>query len=672
LIEISYGITGLVRNGGKIQLIASPRLQAEDIEAIERGYIERGAAVERALLRDFVEPRDYHEFERLSLLATLIADGLLDIKIAFVDSGNVGIYHEKLGLIYDGDGNVVAFTGSLNESATAFAHNYEAIDVFCSWTQDAERVQAKQTAFSALWNDCEPSVRIISFPEVAKERLLSYRRDGVNLEVAEEQFLYTTQAGQAGPHIPTDVRLHDYQLEAVDNWEAKGFQGIFDMATGTGKTFTALAAVARLYERMGSSLAVFIVCPYQHLVEQWREDIVRFGMKPIVSYSTSRQRDWKQRLQTAVRGFSLGVNRHFCVVTTNASFAQDFMQGQIRLLKGNVLIVVDEAHNFGAAGLSSKLPAHFPFRLALSATIERHGDEEGTYKLLEYFGEKCIEYTLEAAISNRVLTPYYYTPVPVALNEDELQMYLELTQRIGSGLHKDATGRVSISDYVKMLLIKRARIVAGASEKLSALHSLMEKHKDQSHMLVYCGAATVRDIDYQEGVPDSEEKRQIDMVVDMLGNGLGMRVSKFTSEESSEEREIIKREFAEAKHLQVLVAIRCLDEGVNIPSIRTAFILASSTNPKEYIQRRGRVLRMHPGKSVAHIYDFITLPIALDSVARYPREMLNSIKSLAIKELTRMRDFASLSENPSTVDKLISAVSIGYDIQPDDKEEHYA
>jgi superfamily II DNA or RNA helicase len=454
--------------------------------------------------------------------------------------------------------------------------------------------------------------------------------------------------------------------------QKKGYKGIFDMATGTGKTYTALAAISKLYKHSNENLAVIIICPYQHLVEQWREDVEAFGMKPIICYSASSQKNWRERLKTAVNSFNLGVIQHFCMLSTNATFSLDYVQTEILKLSGNIVLVVDEAHNFGAEKLSDTLLPHIPYRLALSATIDRHGDEEGTRKLYNYFGDKCIEYTLEDAINARMLTPYYYHPIPVSLNEEELSEYLELSAKIKRNVYPNKKGEIQLSEYVKLLLIQRARIVAGASEKISALYDLMKNYKDKNQILVYCGATTMRDVDYEEGKPSIDEARQIDIVSDMLGNTLGMRISKFTSEENAEERERIKENFAEGKHLQVLVAIRCLDEGVNIPSIHTAFILASSTNPKEYIQRRGRVLRKFPGKIYATIFDFITLPIPLDDVTNYDPDIINSVRSLARREIIRMEDFASIAENPYDSDSLISEIKRNYDIEIIDEEEDSA
>ncbi len=412
LLSLTAGICGLVENGGSIQMIASPRLLPEDIEAINDGIRRRDEVIKEALLRELREPKGKFEEARLNLLSNLIAAGRLDIKIAFLEDDNtVGMFHEKLGLMYDSNGNIIAFSGSMNESANAFTSNYEAIDVFASWTQDADRVYNKQSAFNSMWEDYEPSIKVMDFPDVKEEILHRYRvNDRIDThldnESSAEDILPAEESNTPiGPMVPAYVHMRPYQIDAIEEWANRNYVGIFDMATGTGKTYTALAAVSRLFADKHQNLAVIIICPYQHLVEQWKEDILAFGMKPIVCYSASTQRNWRERLKTAVNSFNLGVQNHFCMVSTNATFSVDYVQDLIARLSGNVVLVVDEAHNFGAENLSQTLLPHIPYRLALSATIDRHGDPEGTQKLYDYFGEKCIEYTLKDAIDNDMLTP---------------------------------------------------------------------------------------------------------------------------------------------------------------------------------------------------------------------------------------------------------------------------
>ncbi len=658
LIAISKGVEGLISNGGKIQIIASPRLSQEDIDEIRKGYEVR-KVLERALLRGIETHNSVEDTSRLSYIASLIANGVLDIKIAFLSTNNeIAMYHEKMGIMSDIEGNAVAFSGSMNESENAFSANYESFDVFCSWTNEKERVFQKQMDFQAIWNDYEPGVETIDFPEAVKDRIYAFNnslRRNSGLKPPEENSL-----PEDAMFLPPDFKIRPYQENAIQNWKENGYCGIYDMATGTGKTLTALASIEQLFSDNHKRLGVVIVCPYQHLVEQWVEDIVRFGIKPIVGYSSSSQKSWKKNLAQAVRSFNLRVSDFFCFITTNASFVTKTVQDQIGLLSEDVVFVVDEAHNMGATNYRRYLPDNIKCRLGLSATIDRHNDESGTIALAEYFGKKCIAYSLKDAIDSQMLTRYYYYPVLTYLDQDELSDYLSITGQLAKAIHKK-NGKVVLTERAKQLLIKRSRIVAGAKGKLPELQRQIAPHIDDKHILVYCGAATVRDED------DADfGKRQIDLVADLLGNTLNMRVGRFTSQESAQERAQIREAFAEGNALQVLVAIKCLDEGVNIPSIKTAFILASSTNPKEYIQRRGRVLRKFPGKEFAVIYDFITLPFPVNTIAAQNSTIIDSTKGLIKRELIRMMDFADIAENPSSTFDLVYDLKHGFNISEEE------
>lgn len=677
LIEISKGISNLVLNGGKICIVASPHLSDEDVMAIKKGYDERDKIIENALLRQITtKPVDYYSLERLNLLAHLISDNILDIKIAYMEKdGIIGMYHEKMGIIEDFEGNKVAFSGSMNESATAMSANYETIDVFCNWKQsEVERVTLKEKAFTSIWNNNEQNIKVVEFPKLSKLIIEKYKKKTVDFKIDDKEYINLKDVNRDEKidiQIPKDISLYSYQKEAINNWKLNNYCGIFDMATGTGKTYTALAAIENIYNNFNRNIAVIIVCPYQHLVEQWVVDIKKFGVNPIICYSASQQKNWKDNVKISIKNYNLNLLNFFCIVTTNATFSSKFLQKQIKYLKGNILLVIDEAHNFGAKNLNRALLDNIPYRLALSATLERHGDIEGTERLYAYFGKKCIEYTLKEAINNNMLTPYYYYPIVITLDESELSSYIELTKKLVTSInqHRSKDKKyIKLSDYEKMLLIKRARLVAGAKNKLIELKKIMLDYKNNNHILVYCGATTINDFDYDENTIDAEEVRQIDAVTNILGNTLDMKVCQFTSKETIKDRENIKKAFEDGDFIQALVAIRCLDEGVNIPSIETAFILASSTNPKEYIQRRGRVLRKFKGKKFAKIYDFITLPISLEEVNIYSNDIVNNVKGLVKREIIRMQDFNNLSENPYINDELIYDILASYDIRLNEEE----
>lgn len=676
LSRIADGIQGLVCNNGKIRLVASPYLSEADVEAIKKGYKDRNDTIRESLIKSLKEPKSNKEEEQLNLLSNLISDGYLDIKIAFTeDIAQIGMYHEKLGLIKDTDGNEIAFSGSMNESDTALEINYEAIDVFRSWKNEyeAERVQTKDNAFTAIWNDYEPNIKIIDFPEIKDHIIKRYMRKKIDYKKIEREL--TDTVVYPGAAKPYDFRFHDYQEEAIEAWAKKGYRGIFDMATGTGKTYTGLGAAARLNQYLKGKLAVIIVCPYQHLVEQWVEDIELFNMTPIIGYSASNQKDWKKRLEKTIRNQKLKVKGYdfFCFVCTNATYSSTFVQEQMNKIKGNVLFMVDEAHNFGASNLSKLMNEKFQYRLALSATLERHNDEEGTKKLYEYFGEKCITYNLERAINEHKLTPYKYYPVIVNLTDLELKKYYQLTEQIIREIKKDKHGNISLTEKGKRLCLTRSRLVSAAENKIEALHREITPHIHDDHILVYCGAASLQDYAKDGYDADDDDLRQIDIVTDLLGNQLDMMVSQYTSKEDIEERKVLTEQFAKGETLQALIAIKCLDEGVNIPSIRTAFILASTTNPKEYIQRRGRVLRLYDGKDFAVIYDFITLPKDINRSIGSTEKEISMGKGLVRNELSRAFEFARLADNYVEANMILDEIRDVYDVHEEiyDIEEEF-
>ncbi|SDF48578.1 DEAD/DEAH box helicase family protein [Eubacterium pyruvativorans] len=682
LVEISKGIGDMAQNGGRIEIVASPYLSDDDLKAIKAGYENREKIIEGALIRQISdEPSDYYSMERLNLLANLIADGIMDIRIAYTDNnGDIGMYHEKMGIIEDSDGNHVAFSGSMNESMTAMSINYETIDVFCDWKgAEADRVQLKENAFHAMWNNVEPSLKVLEFPKISETLIEKYRRKKPNFDIDKEQFYKRKETNKnlrgemhskeaIGPRIPDDISLHDYQEDAITVWVGENYRGIFDMATGTGKTYTGLGAISKLSMDLGDDLAVIIVAPYKHLVEQWVDDIVRFNMKPIVAYGDASHKDWRKRLSRAVLDQKIRKDkRFFCVVCTNATFTDKYMQEQISKIKSPILLVVDEAHNFGARSYAKLLDDRFTYRLALSATLERHRDEEGTAFLYDFFGKKCIEYTLERAIAEDKLTPYKYYPVLVYLSDIELESYEQLSYEMSKYVIKGRDGRLKLNKHGEILALKRSKVVAGAIQKLDALREVIEPYKDDNNILVYCGATRI--YEENEDSPDDEtDIRQIEAVTKILGNELGMSAARFTSEENMEQRALIKEHFQDGD-LQAIVAIKCLDEGVNIPGIRTAFILASTTNPKEYIQRRGRVLRKAPNKPFAEIYDFVTLPRPLDSVSGLTIDQANRDITLVKNELARIKEFGRLAMNSMEANNLIWDIEEAYHLDGSQTEE---
>ncbi len=649
LIKLSQGISGLIKNNGKMQLVVSPELSQEDIEAIKLGYEKKEEVINKRLLESIDEELTSTQKDRLNLMINLIERGILDIKIAILNYGiDVGMYHEKIGIMEDDEGNKIAFTGSYNESLNSYVNNFESLDVYTNFSQDYNRVYQKEKDFDNLWNNSTEKLKVIDFPVAVKDKLFKkyYNRDNVKSE--EQIIIEEKRHNDITPDMPN---LRNYQNDAIAEWEKVGYNGIFDMATGTGKTLTALGACVRLLNNV-ERLAIVIICPYTHLVEQWVVDLENYNFNPIVGYGSMKNKNWKEKLKNQVMRYNLGISKYLCFITTNASFKSDFVQEELEKIETKgVLFIADEAHNLGAQNLLSKLNNKFQYRLALSATFERYNDEEGTSKLFEYFGSKyCIHYSLKEAIKNGMLTEYYYYPIITYLSDDELDEYIFLTNKIRKCITFDEKGKSKLNDTGKTLLLKRAKIVAGAMSKMTKVVSLLKQQNEErgiTNTLIYCGATTINDASFKEDDNDEDDVKQIDFLRKLIKDSINLKIAKFTSTETIEERKYIKEQFID-KRINAIIAIKCLDEGVNIPSIETAYLLASSTNPREYVQRRGRVLRTFSGKKYSIIYDFITLPRDLETARRYSEEDLKYDIGLVKRELMRIEDFADDAINYSS------------------------
>ncbi|MBD2362182.1 DNA phosphorothioation system restriction enzyme [Anabaena minutissima FACHB-250] len=445
---------------------------------------------------------------------------------------------------------------------------------------------------------------------------------------------YQTQPLPGCPKMPASLQLRHYQQQAITNWFANNGRGTLKMATGSGKTITALAVACELYKQINLQV-LLVVCPYRHLVTQWARECEKFNLQPILAFENVR--NWQSQLSTQLYNLRSSSQSFVTVITTNSTLIGDGFQSQLKYFSVKTLIIGDEAHNLGAPKLEESLPRSVGLRLALSATPERYFDDNGTQSLFDYFGTVLQpEFTLRDAISQGALVHYLYYPILVELTEAESIAYLKLTKKIGrSLLYRDRENGQSSNfednEDLKPLLMQRARLIGAAANKLNALRELMATRRETTHTLFYCSDGSLE-------TGQRSSLQQLKAVAKILGVELGYKVSTYTAQTPLTEREILRNQF-ENGELQGLVAIRCLDEGVDIPAIKTAVILSSSGNPRQFIQRRGRVLRPHPHKERATIFDMIVLPPDLD------RETIEVERNLLRKELRRFVEFADLADN---------------------------
>lgn len=648
LAHAARGVSALVDNGGRLELIASPVLTEEDVDAINQGYETREAKMRRILLERFDLDECSLTKKRLEALAWLVAEDRLDVKIAFrtdlYGRFQRGIYHEKIGVIRDGANNFVSFAGSANESEGGLVTNFESVPVYWSWNDAQGRAAEIENYFKRLWSDSTRGLRVIAFTDVASELLQRYRpsnrptmTEEVDAEVDADIIAPLTIQDPKGLSLPAHISLRDYQCDVIAAWIRNNGRGVYSLATGTGKTITAIATATRL--RVARRLeALLVLCPYQNLVVQWCEELRSFGADPIEAF---RSREfWHQRLVGELARPRGPHDPLLTVVTTFATLGTPAFQNLLASFPRQSMLIADEAHHVGSASLHQLLPDRgFPFRLALSATPQRWQDEDGTDRILNWFGPILEpQIGVPDAIRMGALCPYYYTPLFIELDELEAQRYQELTRKIAALLSQGHT--FATSTQLAKLLHERSSFIATVKGKTESLKSLLLKEENLSRTLVYCGTGSV-DLDGDS----AEVIRHVDHIVDVLGNELGVRVAKYTAETSISERGKIIQQLIE-KDLQAVVAINCLDEGVDIPCVETAIILSSSTNPRQFVQRRGRVLRKFAGKSHARLFDMVVIPSGNDDPSEGERALME-------KELRRYLEFARAAINGAQAERMI-------------------
>lgn len=609
-VVIGPAIVEFARRGGKIALICSPDLDEADVEQIETGYRQRVERVTASLIQQFdALLADAKTAYAARVLATLIAVGSLEIKLAERRDGK-GIYHEKIGIFADSRGNAVSFKGSTNETWRGWhaLGNFESIEVFCSWRGglEQERVQRHANHFDTLWSEDDAHVAVMPVPPEFRDYVRRFAAKRLT---------------DFGDDLPSDTPSRrtplPHQDNAIEAWVANGRRGVFEHATGSGKTFTSILA---LREHLDAGKPALVLVPSQLLLEQWEKELIEELPNAALSLAGGGHDRWKstRRLEsmTAPDG-ELGPRITLAIMDSAASD-----QFRKRVQGGDhLLIVADEVHRIGSPSNSRILEIEAGSRLGLSATPKRYGDPEGTRKIMDYFGP-VIEprITLADAVKAGRLVPYEYYPHPINLTATEAEEWRKQTQAIKQEIARqktDGDGRKMLSERAKMMLIRRSRIAKKAAAKVSlAAQVLRENFEAGQSWLVYC-----------------EDSDQLGKVLDSL-RGAGLSAVEYHSNMTGDREATMNwfRSFG-----GILVSIRCLDEGVDIPAVSHALILASSQNPRQFIQRRGRVLRQAPGKALAVIHDAIVVPVDPEEDS----EQLGLLKA----ELLRSVEFADNALN---------------------------
>lgn len=673
LSEAAQALTVFIKGDGLIRLVVGAFTAQSDIDAVREGLRlkEVSERIGADLLAAVTGVDDELFQHRFKALAWLIAHDRLEIRVALRPNG---IYHDKVGIITDAQGDAVVFSGSANESAAALlpTHNYESINVFPTWLPElAPWHEPHRESFARLWDNKSRGTVVIDLPTALKENLLevastldappdSEREAQIAARLRVLEAVDEAEPTSRLPRAPDTIngmpfKMRDHQLEALRAWQANGYRGIFDLATGAGKTITAVYAAVQMAKGV-PGLAVVIAAPYQSLADQWCEILEAFNIRPLQCYVSKE--NWHEDLRKRVLDMQGGSDAFQAIVVVNRTLQTPEFQAALGRIPGNRLLWIgDECHHHGSESLASALPSNAAYRIGLSATPMHYLDEQRNDRLKTYYGDVVFSYTLAQAIADKVLTPYNYYPSVVPLTADEAGEFISLSDDIARAFMREGKSSGPPSTMLTALLMKRARIIGSAANKMAALQTTLAGQPPQQHALFYCGDGQVEmdGIEADDGAEDSQPTRQIEAVSRLL-DGQGWKVSRFTARESRRERESILQSFKTGA-IDGLVAIKCLDEGIDVPACSIAYILASSRDPRQFIQRRGRILRRSPGKTIANIHDYIVV------LPEDAHDESGAARKLIIAELKRVAEFSGLAENRNEAYAALRPILTAYDLE---------
>ena len=642
LIIASEGIEGLLRNNGKMKLLISPELTKQDYEIIKSSNILNDNL-------EMFENFDINEFpsnNNLEALSWMLKNDRLEIKIVVDKNSGSSIFHQKIGIGFDQDGNQLSFSGSINESANAWLNNIEEFKTFKSWEyEQLDYLMTDLKKFNSYWNNERKDIAsVYDIPESIKNKIISVSPRDVNDLMVMKKY-----KKQVLERKNSNLSLFDHQAKAVEMWKNNNYRLLMEMATGTGKTRTAIGCFMQIKNKI-EKLVVIVATPQNTLSRQWKNDIenelkISFERSIIADGSNYK---WKTDLEKVLLDVSNDIYSDAILYTTHASASShDF----IKIINTygnlvNILFICDEVHGIGSEKQKEALLDIYKYRIGLSATPERMFDEEGTSLIRKYFGNKSFEFTIKDALSTinpitgqPFLNKFYYHPCFVYLNDEELEKYRSYSKKIAAVANQENPDY----DLLNNLNILRADILKNADDKMSMVESIIDS------------------INSKERIKDTiifTTDKKINDVLTMLGKK-GIMRSKITEEESASrivgirgntEREELIDQFRDGT-MQVLIGLKCLDEGIDIKNARIAILMASTTNPREFVQRVGRVIRVAKNKAYSEIYDLIVTTSAEDS----------SNNKILEKEAKRTKLIACNAENYNEVKEIFAKNGVDLD-----------
>ena len=633
LVLASEGIAPFISNQGSMKLIVGAVLSENDVNSITEGLKTPQQIVSDNIIQDLEQIKNTLVTDHLKALSWMVSQGYLEIKIAIpLDSNNLpissniiqkGIFHQKVGILEDHDGNSLSFSGSINETANGWVNNVEEFKVFREWVAgERPHFKSDQNKFIKYYDSRAKNTLIFSIPEAVKNKLIQYAPKEWDRNTLEQYY------GSLEPIQSFEKKnLWPHQKKAIDAWVKNDHKGILAMATGSGKTFTALAST-----KLASPIKIVIITvPTRPLLYQWIDEISQFDQKSII-IACSGDHDWKDLLPLHLakyrRNLDYSSNKKVFVVSTiHTASSERFRLAFRGIDKQSIQIISDEVHHLGAPMFQKCMDITSSRRMGLSATPERQWDLEGTMKIIDYFGPTIYEYDIGSAIEDGYLSHYKYYPHFAYLDPIEFEDYINYTNQINriiAIINSKSKGKLvegikitNKSKNLEQLLRERAKIKKKAVDKIRVLHNILN-NIDSSPILVFC-----------------EDNEQLNEVKEILH---GKKYLMYTSKMNPWEQKETLKIFKEGK-VDILLAIKCLDEGLDVPDCEGSIILASSSSTREFVQRRGRILRSK-SKKIAVMHDIIVLPSSIEGASEE-----TVAKQLIQTELSRMKQLIDAADN---------------------------
>jgi superfamily II DNA or RNA helicase/HKD family nuclease len=658
--SLAYGFALFIANGGKMRVVINSVLSAADKQAIEKGQRKAIDEFEERVITDInrlTEVLSKADEQFFRCFAYLISINRIEFVATISTKG--GLAHDKYGIFTDLQGNKIAFIGSANFSKTALELNSETITVFSSW-EDANRVSEYQNLFNESWQQDTPHLIHIPLDEVKThiegkfppETVAELIQHGIDLRDIEN--LQETKKTKSKPLSPRLIEKleqkeqeprfpfpeeREIQKNAYAAWLENNRQGIFAMATGSGKTVTASNCVLKRYQEDGY-YKVIIAVPTQALAVQWEQEVKSFNFQNIVSTHTDK--DWKDTLSRYTTRSIFDQKKNLVLITTYATFNRKDIQTFLKDTKGieTFIYIADEAHNIGSTNTLKHLPRMILQRIGLSATPERIYDDVGSEQLYQFFNSRppqyTYRYTMKQAIDDKILCHYDYFPLFVELTDYEMQEYKYITDQLRKYIDPE-TGKYK--KEAEMLLLKRKRVIHKAENKKAAITNLLEALKSKRQLnYTFVFVPEGYEPDYAEVDSYNVQDEDIHIIDEYAQMFKEQSYSYHKYISGLEDAQKVLKSFADGD-IKILLSMKCLDEGVDIPRAEHAIFCSSTGNPRQFVQRRGRVLRKSKGKEKATIWDLIVMPPEVtDDASIVERNMF-------IGEVKRVVNFAALADN---------------------------